>query len=199
MPARLPTVEEFADAVAAREGGKQAQNARERLIPLTDFGLFSDNAAGVFDPRANGMVVDLSQLMEAVQLAGGSFLLRKIYRDMFGWGVGSQLRLAIILDEAHRLARDVTLPKLMKEGRKYGVAVLVASQNLKDFHKDVVGNAGTKIVFRTNFPESKAVAGFLKGRKGLDLTQEIERLGVGQAYVSTAEHTNARKVLMADG
>lgn len=196
MPARLPTVEEFADAVAARESGKQAQNARERLIPLTDFGLFSDDASGGFDPRPNGMVVDLSQLMEAVQLAGGSFLLRKIYRDMFRWGVSNQLRLAIILDEAHRLARDVTLPKLMKEGRKYGVAVLVASQNLKDFHKDVVGNAGTKIVFRTNFPESKSVAGFLKGRKGLDLTQEIERLGVGQAYVSTPDHTNARKVLL---
>ena len=61
----------------------------------------------------------------------------------------------------------------------------------------MVGNEGTKIVFRTNFPESKTVAGFLKGRKGLDLTQEIERLGVGQAYVSTPDHTNARKVMMA--
>lgn len=198
MPARLPTVEEFADAVAARESGKQAQNARERLIPLTDFGLFSDVGSGGFDPRRGGMVVDLSQLMEAVQLAGGAFLLRKIYRDMFRWGASNQLRLAIVLDEAHRLARDVTLPKLMKEGRKYGVVVLVASQNLKDFSKDVVGNAGTKIVFRTNFPDSKAVAGFLKGRKGLDLTQEIERLGVGQAYVSTPDHTNARKVLMTE-
>jgi hypothetical protein len=37
---------------------------------------------------------------------------------MFGWGQASSLRLAVVLDEAHRLSRDVTLPKIMKEGRK---------------------------------------------------------------------------------
>ena len=84
-----------------------------------------------------------------------------------------------MLDEAHRLARDVTLPKLMKEGRKYGVAVIVASQGVDDFHRDVLGNAGTKIVFRTNFPSSKTVAGYLRGRAGQDLSQQIEKLGCG--------------------
>jgi DNA phosphorothioation-dependent restriction protein DptH len=197
VPSRLPTMQEFADAVAETEQGRKAQNARERLIPLTDFGLFAEGAEGTFDPREGvGTIVDVSRLMEAVQLAGGSFLLRKVYRDMFRWGQGDRLRLAVILDEAHRLAKDVTLPKLMKEGRKYGVAVVVASQNLTDFHKDVVGNAGTKIVFRTNFPESKQVAGFLKGRRTLDITNEIERLDVGQAFVSTPDHSAARKVNM---
>jgi len=197
LPSRLPTMQEFADSVAATEEGRRAQNARERLIPLTDFGLFAEGAEGNFDPREGvGTIVDVSRLMEAVQLAGGSFILRKIYRDMFRWGQGDRLRLAVILDEAHRLAKDVTLPKLMKEGRKYGVAVVVASQNLTDFHKDVVGNAGTKIVFRTNFPESKQVAGFLKGRRTLDITNEIERLDVGQAFVSTPDQSVARKVHM---
>jgi DNA phosphorothioation-dependent restriction protein DptH len=106
------------------------------------------------------------------------------------------MRLAVVLDEAHRLAKDVTLPKLMKEGRKYGVAVVVASQGLEDFRRQVLENAGTKIVFRTNFPASKAVAGYLRGRAGQDLSHQIEQLGVGQAYVATPDEAQARKIYM---
>jgi len=108
------------------------------------------------------------------------------------------MKLAVVLDEAHRMAKDVTLPKIMKEGRKYGAGVIVASQNVDDFHKDVLGNAGTKIVFRTNFPASKAVSGFLRGRTGIDLSQEIEKLNVGVAYVSTPDVAQARKVYMRE-
>ena len=82
---------------------------------------------------------------------------------MFHWGNTNRLRLAIVLDEAHRLAKDVTLPKLMKEGRKFGIAVIVASQGINDFHQDILGNAGTKVIFRVNYPDSKKVAGFIRG------------------------------------
>jgi DNA phosphorothioation-dependent restriction protein DptH len=118
---------------------------------------------------------------------------------MFRWGQTGQLRLAVVLDEAHRLARDVTLPKIMKEGRKYGVAVVVASQGVDDFHKDVLSNAGTKVAFRCNYPQSRTVAGFLRGRDGQDMSAALEQLAVGQAYVSTPEQAKARKVFMATG
>lgn len=103
----------------------------------------------------------------------------------------------MVLDEAHRLARDVTLPKIMKEGRKYGVAVVAASQGIDDFHRDVLSNAGTKVAFRCNFPQSKTVAGFLRGRAGQNMSVALENLAVGQAYVSTPDQAEARKVFMA--
>ena len=135
--------------------------------------------------------------MEEVQRFAASFILRRVYREMFAWPQDSTMKLAVVLDEAHRMARDVTLPKLMKEGRKYGVGVIVASQSADDFHKDVLGNAGTKIVFRTNFPASKEVAKLLRGRNGVDLSQHIEKLDVGVAYVSTPDAVQAQKVYMA--
>jgi DNA phosphorothioation-dependent restriction protein DptH len=195
---RVPTLTEFAEALEATEArARGAGNARERVRPLTDFGLFDESASRSFNPREAGMVVDLSKLMlEEVQIAATSFLLRQVYRDMFSWPQDGTLKLAIVLDEAHRVANDVTLPKLMKEGRKYGVVVVVASQGLSDFHKDVLGNAGMKIVFRTNHPESKNVARYLRGRAGQDLSVEIEKLGVGQAYVATPDMTQARKTQM---
>ena len=76
--------------------------------------------------------------------------------DMTTWGKTDKLRLAIVLDEAHRLSKDITLPKLMKEGRKFGIVIIVASQNNKDFHEDVLQNAGTKIVFQ--LPAQKLIA-----------------------------------------
>jgi DNA phosphorothioation-dependent restriction protein DptH len=195
----MPSMKQFADAVEESEReGKGGQNARARIQPLTDFGLFADDPSGTFvDSWASGTVIDLSNLrLEAVQLAAGAFILRKVYREMFRWDLDGVLRLAIVLDEAHRLAKDVTLPKLMKEGRKYGVSVVVASQGMADFHRDVIGNAGTKIVFRTNYPESKPTAGFLRNRGGQDLSQQIEQLTVGVAYVSTPDQPNARRVYM---
>lgn len=126
-------------------------------------------------------------MSETLQLAAGAFVLRKLYRDMFTWGQANQLRLAIVLDEAHRLAKDVTLPKLMKEGRKYGISIVVASQGLSDFHPDILGNAGTKVIFRTNYPESKKVAPYIQPRNPHDIAARIEQLTVGSAVVQTPE------------
>ena len=193
----VPTLIRFAAALEEVEQGGRAKNARERVRPLTDFGLFDESASRSFNPRAAGMVVDLSKLkLDEVQIAATSFLLRKVYRDMFSWAQDGTLKLAIVLDEAHRVAKDVTLPKLMKEGRKYGVVVVVASQGLSDFHPEVLGNAGMKIIFRTNHPESRSVARYLRGRAGQDLSVEVEKLSVGQAYVATAEVPQARRTAM---
>lgn len=198
-PTGAPTMTELAEAVAVAERGGRGRNVAARLRPLTDFGLFVDRGDGrrFADLLRAGLVLDVHGLMEQVQLAAGAFVLRKVYREMFQWGQTKQLRLAVVLDEAHRLARDVTLPKIMKEGRKYGVAVVVASQGVDDFHRDVLSNAGTKVAFRCNFPQSRKVAGFLRGRAGQDMSTSLENLAVGQAYISTPEQAEARKVFMA--
>jgi DNA helicase HerA-like ATPase len=182
-------IAEFAKRLEETEQERKIPNVIARCRPLLEFGLFPDSApADAFKGLLErGLVVEVSHLgVEALQLAAGAFLLRKVYKDMFLWGDTKRLRLAIVLDEAHRLAKDVTLPKIMKEGRKYGI-VVVASQGLDDFHPDVVGNAGTKIVFRTNYPMSKRVAGFLRAPKGLDLPAAIEQLDVGETFLQTPD------------
>lgn len=192
-----PSVSQFAARLEEVETRLKGKNARERVQPLTDFKPFSIGTEGVFDPRSGGMVVDVSSVKpEKTQLGVTAFLLRKVYREMVSWPQDGTLKLAIVLDEAHRMSKDVTLPKLMKEGRKYGVVVVVASQGAADFNKDVIANAGTKIVFRTNFPDSKKISGFLRGRNGQDLSLDIEKLGVGEAFVSIPDVAQARKTYM---
>lgn len=198
-PERLPTIAEFAKRLEELEQERKVSNVIARCRPLLEFGLFPESASAdaLKALLERGLVVDVSHLgVEALQLAAGAFLLRKVYKDMFLWGDTKRLRLAIVLDEAHRLARDVTLPKIMKEGRKYGIVVVVASQGLDDFHPDVVGNAGTKIVFRTNYPMSKRVAGFLRGPKGVDLPAAVEQLEVGEAFLQTPDMSTCTRSRM---
>lgn len=196
----VPTVSSVFQKLEELEAQGVVKNVVPRVRPLLEFGLFTDDSEPehhLQEMLLKGLVVDVHNLeLETQRLAAGAFLLRRIYRSMTSWGVTDHLRLAIVLDEAHRLARDVTLPKIMKEGRKFGVAIVVSSQGLADFHQDVVGNAGTKIVFRTNHLQSKKVAGFLKGPKNADLASAIEQLGVGQAYVQTPEMPTAERVFM---
>jgi DNA helicase HerA-like ATPase len=142
-------------------------------------------------------VFDLSRYpQEEVKLTAGSFILKKIYNEMFLWGKSERLRLSLILDEAHRLASDPTIPKLMKEGRKYGVSLLLASQNLDDFAPEVVQNAGLRVAFRNNHPASRKIASLLNQRDSINLAHQIERLGVGTAIVVTETIKNPRVTRM---
>ncbi len=196
---RFPTLEEFHKRLEELEEERGIRNVIPRCRPLLEFGLFPSTKAEIElgSLLIKGLVVDVSGLgVEALQMAAGAFVLRKVYKDMFLWGETDRLRLAIVLDEAHRLARDVTLPKIMKEGRKFGIAVVVASQGLSDYHPDVVGNAGTKVVFRTNFPMSKKVAGFLRAPRGIELAEAIEQLDVGEAFIQTPEMSSCARVRM---
>jgi DNA phosphorothioation-dependent restriction protein DptH len=189
-PRIYPTMEEVLTRVEKQEKSRHVANVSARCRPLFEMDLFQPETGNsdLLTQIRKGLIVDLHNLyLETVQLAAGAFVLQKLYKDMFHWGLAEHIRLAVVLDEAHRLARDVTLPKLMKEGRKFGIAVIVASQGLGDFHPDVLENAGTKVIFRTNFPQSKKIAGFIRTRPGQDIVARIEQLPVGSAYVQTPE------------
>ncbi len=184
----LPTLHEVLALIEKREQSSRTANVTARCRPLFEMDLFRPDGQEFHTLVKQGVVIDLHNLyVETLQMAAGAFVLRKIYKDMFRWGPSNRLRLAIVLDEAHRLARDVTLPKIMKEGRKFGIAVIVASQGLSDFHQDIVSNAGTKVIFRVNYPESRKIAGFIRARQGQELSARLEQLSVGTAYIQTPE------------
>ncbi len=189
---RLPTPDEVFAEAQRLEQTRKVRNVIARIRPLfdVDFELFRpEREKSLYDMISGLAVIDLHNLgQETLQLASGAFLLRKIYKDMLQWTATGELRLLLVLDEAHRLAKDLTLPKIMKEGRKFGVVIAGASQGLADFHPDVLGNAGTKVVFRMNFPESRRVAGIVRGNSPeTDVARKIEGLSVGRAIVSTPE------------
>src|SRR6266568_7297514 len=104
-------------------------------------------------------------------------------------GTQSKVRLVIALDEAWKLCRsESSLPvTIVKEGRKFGYALLVSSQDATaDLAESILANAGTTVIFRTQHPK---YLNFFKSAYGLN-EQEISRvqnLSVGEALFKLSD------------
>jgi hypothetical protein len=184
-----PNIEDFKSCLAAIEAQNKGKNAGARLLSFTDYELFRNDISDNFKAlNPDGWVFNVSKYrQDEVRITAGAFILRRIYNEMFQWKNATRPRLAIVLDEAHRLSKDPTIPKIMKEGRKFGVIVLLVSQSMDDFAPQVIDNAGSKIAFRTNFPASKKVASFLQSKNSAGLADQLENLTTANAYVSTPD------------
>ena len=96
------------------------------------------------------------------------FLLEDIFLKKRERGISS-LDTYIVLDEAHLFATedpDHILNVLLKEGRKFGVGVVIASQSLKHFSSDVLTNTASKVILGVNEVEFDLVERKLKTTKG---------------------------------
>jgi DNA helicase HerA-like ATPase len=91
-------------------------------------------------------VILLTAGIKDLMLASSRFLLEKIYATMMMQGLSRQLKLIVSVDEAHKLCNDPKITDLAKEARKYGLGLVLSSQETRDFHPSIFANAGTQIV-----------------------------------------------------
>lgn len=121
-------------------------------------------------------IFDISRLPEAVQKPMYEILLKDSWQFCKKDGVINPPKKRIYVDEAHEFA-DPNNPqtlkflstKLIKQGRKYGVSVVTATQNLPDFlsieryGQAILDNSFFKIFFRlgeTDLPEAQKLYKF---------------------------------------
>ena len=95
----------------------------------------------------------------------------------------------LVLDEAHKLSFDRGTPVewILREGRKFGVGGILASQQLEDYSKVAISNTATKLVFQNHddkYALSKALSKKCKNisnfRKISDIITTLER---GKTFV----------------
>ena len=77
------------------------------------------------------------------------FLLWDLYNYLISEGPKS-LRFFCVLDEAHNLSfeKDSPVDKLVREGRKFGLGLIFASQQPEDFSSTAYSNTASKLVFQ---------------------------------------------------
>jgi hypothetical protein len=77
-------------------------------------------------------------------------ILRKLINHLYIKGK-SDLELYCVIDEAHRLAyEDSPIDKILRESRKYGLGIILASQSADDFSEIIRANTGAYLGFRAN-------------------------------------------------
>ncbi len=131
-----------------------------RLSELEDFGFFhaSEDASSLLDCTTPQILQIHSFKSEAVQRAYASFSLYSIYQDMFQRKRAGEITHAVIFDEAHRAAKLRLIPTMAKECRKYGLSMIVASQEAKDFDSSLFSAIANYLVLRVTDQDAKALA-----------------------------------------
>ncbi|MER9403660.1 ATP-binding protein [Mesorhizobium caraganae] len=153
-----PRFRAFFDILKSR--AKPNQNLLARLQELVDYGFFDGDReeVGVLgDHRPTLVRVHLST-NDIVQRAFAAFVLYSIYKDMFRRGVQRRLTHAIIFDEAHRAAKLNLIPRFAKECRKYGLALTLASQGVRDFDSALFEAVASYLVLRVTEADARTLA-----------------------------------------
>lgn len=155
-----------------------------RLSPIFDLGLFA--TAGVTGDLGSFLeassVIRLSQLPgDEVKNAVAEFFLMAIYNHLIREPQSHKLQRLLVLDEAWRLVESPFLIPLMREGRAFGLGVIIATQFPRDLPEEIRGSTATRLYFSQSQAEQireiqRTVLGRTSGSEADDLSATVRSL-----------------------
>jgi len=100
----------------------------------------------------------------------------------------SDVRYAVVVDEAHRIIKSNTIASLSRECRSYGLSLVLSSQNPTDYPLAVSSSLSTKIIHGngTDRKNIKEIKGLLNLSASSD--DELAKLQKFEAYISNAHY-----------
>ena len=172
----------------AEDHGAQVRNLQVRLQPLFKSGIFRTRGVSfAFDDLFNQTsVILMTSGIRDLMLAASRFILEKIYSAMLMKGVTKKLRLMVVIDEAHKLCGDETIISLVKEARKYGLGLILSSQETRDFHPSVFANTGTLVALGLEDADATVMArhlGLIDKKQQTAAKEMILSQSSGQALI----------------
>ena len=156
-----PPFRRFVELLRQQErSDTRSQTLLARLSELDDFEFFrgEQGAKSLLDSTQPQILRVHVSKSDAVQRAYASFALYSIYQDMFRRGRPDRITHAVIFDEAHRAAKLKLIPTMAKECRKYGLAMIVASQEAKDFDSSLYSAIANYLILRVTDQDARALA-----------------------------------------
>lgn len=158
-----------------------------RLEELSDYGFFNSKADShdLWSSRDPVIICLHDNRQENVQKAFSSLIFYGLYQDMFRRGLQDRITHAVIFDEAHRASRLSLIPTMAKECRKYGISLIVASQEAKDFHSSLFSAIANYLILRLNDNDARSLAkNIVSSDQEKTLTNRIKELSKFHAFYS---------------
>jgi len=188
-PPTLENVQRILERQSKRSTDSAEAARRIKNLLLSSGGTFTASSISLSSLLSGLVCVDLHSIPTETlrSLAGLSilqFVKEKMRASDYSGAAGALPRLFVVVDEAWKIAADERsdVVSIVREGRKYGFGLIVASQNPTDVHKSIFSNAGTMFLFRlTHAPERDYVRSSLAYSDFYE--EESHSLSVGQALV----------------
>ena len=161
--------------------GRGLRTLLGRLEELADYGFFelAGSQESLWESGPPTVIRIHMTQNDNLQKAFASIVFYGLYKDMFRRGIQSRITHAVVFDEAHRAAKLHLIPTMAKECRKYGISLVLASQEAKDFNVSLFSAIANYLVLRLNETDAKAlvrnVASLDRERVLIDKIKQMER------------------------
>jgi type IV secretory pathway VirB4 component len=160
----------FADLQKVIEGRienncKESVKLKLKLAATFQYGVFSRLQPEFTEKHIR---IDLSKLPPEIGAIAAESLAWQLMNQhrLLGEMDGKLPRTYLFIDEAKELKKSPACDRIIADGRKYGLGLVLASQSERHLSEDVIGNSATKIVLPVDSSEVKKVsAKFRLGEK----------------------------------
>ncbi len=152
-----------------------------RLDELDDYGFFrvTEASSPLWDSEHPTVIRIHTTQNDNLQRAFAALVFYSLYKDIFRRGIQDHITHAVIFDEAHRAAGLKLIPTMAKECRKYGISLVLASQEAKDFNASLFSAVANYLVLRLTETDAKAlvrnVASSQQERLLVDRIKQMDR------------------------
>jgi hypothetical protein len=155
-----PTIRQVHDALLESARFERYRETRLQLTYVTSklrqaFGIFGTEPAAFWDGYGRTCsVIELRGLTDAEKRLATHTIMQRITEE-FGTERGTRLHIA--LDDAYQAllgnyGRETNITRVVREGRKYGFGLVIATQLLQDLPDAVIGNTALKVAFSYHEP-----------------------------------------------
>jgi len=145
---------------------------------------------GRTDPRRNVTIVDLSGVPSDVLQAVVSLLVRVLFDFTFWKPEREKTPTLLVCEEAHNYCSNAResparhiLERVAKEGRKYGLGLVMVSQRPSDVSETVLAQCNNFLVLRLSNPDDQSYIRSLVSDQYEDLMDVVPALRRGEALV----------------
>lgn len=139
-------------------------------------------------------IVDLSRLTQDLMPFVLGSLLEMFAAEIFKRGPGNTHPTMLALEEAHHYLRQLpgesdggqqalAYERLAKEGRKFGLSLLISTQRPSEVSPTVLSQCGTWAVFRLNNEADQRAVASAAETAGVNVTRQLAGLGRGEAII----------------
>lgn len=140
-------------------------------------------------------ILDLSGIPSEIMSSISGTLLKITYDGLF-WGIntkvgGKNQPLLIVLEEAHNYLKSGensissrTVQTIAKEGRKYGVGLLLVTQRPSELDETVLSQCGTMVALRMNNSKDRSHVRAAIQDELQSITELLPNLRTGEALIS---------------
>ena len=131
-------------------------------------------------------ILDLTGTDILTQSVLAELILSTIWRRVRFHGKGERQRIIIVIDEFQNLSAKMGAPlmRLLTEGRRFGISLLLATQSLEIFPNEVqpvLSQTATRLYFRPTDNEVKKIAKNISSDSTAEWVERLKNLKVGES------------------